>query len=40
MRVGNPILSHVVFPVYFGVLLWGGLVLRDERIRKLLPFRR
>jgi hypothetical protein len=27
----------VLFPVLLGVLLWGGLWLRDRRIRELLP---
>jgi hypothetical protein len=40
VRVGNPLFSHSLFPVYFGILIWGGLALRDERIRNLLPFRR
>ncbi len=30
----------IVFPVIFGVLLWTGLVLRDERLRSVLPWRR
>jgi hypothetical protein len=30
----------VLFPVIFGVLLWGGLWLRDERLRALFPLRR
>ena len=29
----------ILFPVVFGALLWGGLVLRDERLRELLPLR-
>jgi hypothetical protein len=29
----------IVFPVIFGALLWGGLVLRDPRLRSLLPWR-
>lgn len=29
----------ILFPVVFGVLLWGGLYLRDERLRALLPLR-
>ncbi len=29
----------ILFPVIFGVLLWGGLYLRDERLRALLPLR-
>ncbi len=32
-RVGNPWLSHTLFPVYMAALLWGGLVLRDRRLR-------
>jgi DoxX-like protein len=32
-------LFEIVFPVVFGALLWGGLVLRDERLRELLPLR-
>jgi hypothetical protein len=41
VRVGHPVFSHILFPVYVGILIWGGLVLRDERVQKLLlPFRR
>jgi len=29
----------VLFPVLFGVLIWGGLYLRDERLRTLIPLR-
>ncbi len=29
----------ILFPVFFGVLLWGGLYLRDARLRALLPLR-
>ena len=29
----------VVFPVVFGILLWGGLWLRDTRLQKLIPLR-
>jgi len=36
VRVGAG-LFPICFPVVFGVLLWGGLFLRDERLRKLLP---
>jgi hypothetical protein len=36
MRVGNPLLSHTLFPVYFAALVWGGLYLRDGRVRALL----
>lgn len=30
----------IVFPVIFGALLWGGLVLRDARLRALLLLRK
>jgi fucose permease len=30
----------VLFPVVFGVMIWGGLWLRDERLRALIPLRR
>ena len=39
VRVGSPLFSHVLFGVYLGVLLWGGLYLRDPRLRELLPLR-
>ena len=39
VRVGNPLFSHVLFPVYVAALLWGGLWLRDRRLRRLLPLR-
>lgn len=39
VRVGEP-LFPVLFPAIVGVLIWGGLFLRDERLRSLLPFRK
>ena len=36
LRVDNPLLSHTLFPVYVAALLWGGLYLRDARLRALL----
>ena len=39
MRLGDPLFSHTLFGVYLGLLAWGGLWFRDERIRALLPFR-
>ena len=36
VRLGNPLLSHVLFGVYVGVLMWGGLLLREPRLRVLL----
>ncbi len=38
MRAGDPLLSHVLFPVYLGVLVWMGLALRDVRIHSLMSF--
>jgi len=37
VRVSNPLFSHVLFPVYVAALLWGGVWLRDARVRALLP---
>jgi hypothetical protein len=39
VRVGEG-LFPVLFPVILGVLIWGGLYLRDERLRALIPLRR
>lgn len=39
LRVGNPLASHTLFPIYVAVLLWGALWLRDERLRALVPLR-
>lgn len=40
VRVGNPLFTHTLFPTYVAALLWGGLMLRDRRLRAFLPFRR
>lgn len=32
VRVGNPLLTHVLFPVYVAAFVWGGLLLRDARL--------
>jgi len=39
LRVGLPLFSNVLAPVYIGVLIWGGLFLRDRRLRALIPVR-
>ena len=39
LRVGDPLFSHVLFPTYLGVLLWGGLYVREPRLRALIPLR-
>lgn len=38
VRVGSPLVTHVLFPTYVAALVWGGLVLRDTRLRALLPW--
>jgi hypothetical protein len=38
-RIGNP-LFETLFPVIFGVLVWAGIVLRDNRLRTLIPLRK
>lgn len=40
VRVSAPVFSYILTPVYVGVLVWGGLYLRDERVRALIPVRR
>ncbi len=39
LRLGDPLFSHVLFGVSVGALAWGGLYLRDERLRALLPLK-
>jgi hypothetical protein len=39
LRLHNPWFSHTLFPVYFGILLWGALWLRDPRVAELIPVR-
>lgn len=38
-RIDSPLFSHVLFPVYVAILAWGGLFLRDRRLRGLVPLR-
>jgi hypothetical protein len=39
VRIGSPLLSHTLFPIYVASLIWGGLYLREPRLRNLVPFR-
>jgi hypothetical protein len=39
IRAGSPLLSHVLFSIYLGLFMWGGLWLRDPAIRALFPIR-
>jgi DoxX-like protein len=36
LRIDNPLFSHILFPIYVAALLWGGLYLRDARVRALV----
>jgi hypothetical protein len=38
LRVDNPLFSHMLFPVYVGILAWGSIWLREERVRGLVPW--
>jgi hypothetical protein len=37
LRIDNPLAGHTLFPIYVGLLTWGGLWLRNARVRALLP---
>jgi hypothetical protein len=39
LPTGNSLFGEVLFPVYIGVILWGGIYLRDDRLRTLIPLR-
>jgi hypothetical protein len=36
VRAGDPLLTHVLFPIYVAAVAWAGLVLRDGRLRAFL----
>jgi hypothetical protein len=40
VRIDSPLFSHTLFGFYLGVMIWGGLWLRDPDLRNLIPFRR
>jgi DoxX-like family len=40
VRIGSPMFSHILFGFYLGLMVWGGLWLRDRSLRALLPFSR
>src|SRR5580692_3495055 len=39
VRIGSPLFSHLLFGFYLGVMAWGGLWLRDRKLRALMPLR-
>ena len=38
IRAGSPLFSHTLFSIYLGLAMWGGLILRDARVRAVFPF--
>ena len=40
VRIGNPLFTHILFPIYVALFVWGGLYLRDSRLRDVLPLRK
>jgi hypothetical protein len=40
LRIGSPLFSHILFGLYLGLIVWGGLYLRDRAIRALIPLRK
>jgi len=39
-NAGNPLFSHVMFPVYLGIILWGGLYLRNEFVQIIFSIKK
>ena len=37
LRLENPLFTNTLFPVYFGILVWLGLLLREPRVRSVFP---
>jgi len=40
LRHADPLFSHVLFGVYLGLFMWGGLWLRDPDLRAVFPLRK
>jgi hypothetical protein len=40
VRISSPLLTHTLFPIYVALMLWGGLYLREQRLRDVVPLRR
>jgi hypothetical protein len=40
LRLNNPLFTHTLFTVYFGILVWGGLWLRNTKLQELFPVRK
>ncbi|TXI68003.1 MAG: DoxX family protein [Cyclobacteriaceae bacterium] len=37
VRLDNPLFTHILFTGYLGILMWGGLWLRNLKLRELFP---
>ena len=40
LRIGSPLFTHILFPIYVALLIWGGLYAREPRLRAMVPIRR
>lgn len=40
IRIWNPLYSHILFSVYLGLFMWGGLWLRNSEAARAVPDRR
>ena len=36
VRMDNPLFTHILFPVYLGILAWGALWMKNERLRNII----
>jgi hypothetical protein len=39
VRIGSPLFTHTMFGLYLGLMVWGGLWLRDKNLQSLISFR-
>ena len=40
LRIGTPLFSNALFPIYFAVVVWGGLFLREKRVREIFSLKK
>ena len=40
LRIHAQVLSTTLFPVYVGVMVWGGIYLRDDLLSRIIPYRK
>ena len=40
LRAGSPLFAETLFPVYLGIVLWAGVVLRDRGVLDFMPLRK